>query len=92
MRFDADEDFKQRSREAVVALQSGDAASLAAWRLLCAASRSEFQRIYEALGVEGLEERGESFYNSMLPGTIEALEAKGLTDVAEGATVVSSGS
>jgi arginyl-tRNA synthetase len=42
-RFDEEEDFKGRAREAVKRLQSGDAASLAAWHRICAASRKEFQ-------------------------------------------------
>jgi len=42
-RFDEDEAFKGRAREAVTLLQSGDEASLAAWRAICGASRQEFQ-------------------------------------------------
>lgn len=38
-RFDEEEDFKARAREAVTKLQSGDPAFLAAWKLLCEISR-----------------------------------------------------
>jgi arginyl-tRNA synthetase len=86
-RFDDDDAFKATSREAVVSLQAGDTASLAAWSLLCEASRREFQKIYDRLGVD-LEERGESFYNSFLPGIINDLETTGLVDYSEGAKVV----
>lgn len=44
-RFDADEDFKARSREGVVKLQAGDEESLAAWDSLCHASRVEYQKV-----------------------------------------------
>lgn len=64
-RFDAEEDFKTRAREAVTRLQSGDESSLAAWCRICEASRREFNAIYGRLGVT-LQERGESFYNPML--------------------------
>lgn len=38
-RFDEEEDFKARAREAVTKLQAGDPAFLEAWRLLCEISR-----------------------------------------------------
>ena len=50
-RFDEDEEFKTRSREAVTRLQSGDEEFLRAWRRICDASRQEFQKIYDRLGV-----------------------------------------
>lgn len=49
--------------------QSGDEECLAAWGRICAASRKEFQAIYDRLGVT-LNERGESFYNPMLKGKL----------------------
>mmetsp|Transcript_8453 Transcript_8453/g.18021 ORF Transcript_8453/g.18021 Transcript_8453/m.18021 type:complete len:772 (-) Transcript_8453:157-2472(-) len=87
-RFDVDDDFKMRSREGVVKLQAGDAEALAAWESLCAASRVEYQKIYDLLSIEGLIERGESFYNPYLNGIIEDLESKGLAVESEGATAV----
>lgn len=44
-RFDVDDDFKIRAREGVVKLQAGDEEALAAWESLCAASRSEYQKV-----------------------------------------------
>ena len=87
-RFDADEAFKTRAREGVVKLQAGDAETLAAWESLCAASRAEYQQIYDRLGIEGLHERGESFYNRYLNGVVGDLERQGLAVESEGATVV----
>jgi len=48
-RFDSDDDFKVRSREGVVKLQSGDAEALAAWESLCAASRGAYQQVSRLL-------------------------------------------
>ena len=62
--------------------------SLAAWRCLCAASRKEYDKIYSKLDIKGLEERGESFYNDLLPGVVSSLEEKGLARESEGATAV----
>lgn len=87
-RFDKDDDFKVRSREGVVKLQAGDAEALAAWESLCAASRVEYQKIYNALNIRGLEERGESFYNPFLNGVIDDLEEQGLAVESDGATAV----
>lgn len=87
-RFDVDKDFKVRAREGVVKLQAGDPEARAAWQALCAASRVEFETIYEYLNVENLEERGESFYNPFLNDVVTDLESLGLAVESEGATAV----
>ena len=87
-RFDADPDFQQRARKTVVALQAGDPAALAAWKTLCAASRVEYDKIYQILGIRGLEERGESFYNPFLNDVVADLEKQELAVESDGATVV----
>lgn len=76
-RFDEDAEFRERSRQGVVTLQAGDTASRQAWELLCEQSRREFQKIYDILDVT-LTERGESFYNPLLPAVVEDLAATGL--------------
>ncbi|WIA09204.1 hypothetical protein OEZ86_011787 [Tetradesmus obliquus] len=86
-RFDDEEEFKVRAREAVTRLQSGDEECIAAWQRICDASRREFQAIYSRLGVT-LQERGESFYNPMLKDVVEELREKGVAEVSEGATCV----
>jgi len=86
-RFDAEDDFKERAREAVTRLQGGDAASLAAWGRICAASRKEFDAIYRRLGVE-LTERGESHYNPMLESVVAELAEKGVAVESDGAMCV----
>lgn len=48
----------------------GDPGTLKAWSTLCELSRVEFQRIYDLLNVK-LTERGESFYNPLLPDVIK---------------------
>lgn len=87
MRFDEDIDFKETARKEVVKLQAGDPESLKAWQLLCEQSRREFQQIYDRLDIK-LTERGESFYNPMLPDVVADLEAKGLVVEDAGAKCV----
>ncbi|MCP5469129.1 MAG: arginine--tRNA ligase [Chlamydiales bacterium] len=84
-KFDADEAFKQRSRQAVVALQAGEAQE--EWEQICQISREAFQEIYDILDIH-LQERGESFYNPELPNIVADLEKKGLITVSEGAKCV----
>jgi arginyl-tRNA synthetase len=76
-RFDADEEFQATARQEVVKLQAGEEGSRRAWLLLCEQSRREFQVIYELLDIK-LTERGESFYNSLLPAVVEDLAQVGL--------------
>jgi arginyl-tRNA synthetase len=87
IRFDADEQFKEASRQAVVTLQAGDPLSLKAWQLLCEQSRREFQVIYELLNIS-LMERGESFYNPLLAAVVSELETIGLLTEDQGAKCV----
>jgi arginyl-tRNA synthetase len=76
-RFDADEAFQQTARQEVVKLQAGAEDTRRAWQLLCEQSRREFQVIYDLLNVR-LIERGESFYNPLLPDVVKDLEQSGL--------------
>lgn len=89
-RFDSDEDFKVRSRDRVVKLQSGDAETLALWRQLVDESNRYFERVYRDLGVmlTADDVMGESAYDPMLPGVIERLRDGGLLEESDGAGVV----
>ena len=86
-RFDADEGFRDRARQAVVALQSGDEVAGRTWQLLCERSRAYFHEIYDRLGVE-VREVGESFYQPLLAGVVADLEELGLIEVDDGARCV----
>ena len=87
-RFDADPEFKRRSQRQVVLLQSGDADSLQLWQLICRVSRTGFQAVYDSLGITGLIERGESFYNPHLPAVIKQFETARLLTLSDGAGCV----
>ncbi len=86
-RFDEDAAFQESARQEVVALQAGAEDSTRAWQLLCAQSRREFQVIYDWLDVT-LAERGESFYNPLLPAVVDDLQAAGLLEEDGGAQCV----
>jgi len=84
-RFDDDEEFKKRAQLSVVDLQKGGEFARSAWQKICDVSRMAFNRIYGRLGIT-VEERGESFYNSMIPPIVEELKARGLCVDSDGAT------
>ena len=88
--FDADEAFADRSRTRVVALQSGDPATLARWKEIVAESEKAFRVIYDRLGVLLTPEDsvGESFYNPLLADTITELLDAGIAVDSEGAVVI----
>lgn len=86
-RFDEDEVFQEKSRQEVVRLQAGAEDTVHAWKLLCEQSRQEFQIIYDLLDIK-VEERGESFYNPLLPEVVEDLDKAGLLEESDGAKVV----
>ena len=89
-RFDAEADFADRARQAVVNLQNGDPATLARWQRYIDISMSHCQAVYDALGVGLRPEnvRGESAYNADLDGIIEDLGTKGLLTESDGALCV----
>ncbi|MEG4345969.1 arginine--tRNA ligase [Microcoleus sp. A003_D6] len=86
-RFDTDETFKETARQEVVKLQAGAEDTTRAWKLLCNQSRREFQVIYDLLDIK-LTERGESFYNPLLPAVVEDLTNLGLLVESDGAKCV----
>jgi arginyl-tRNA synthetase len=86
-RFDRDPEFKKKSQLEVVRLQSGAEDSLRLWQWICQVSRKGFQEIYDLLGVH-IVERGESFYNPQLKGTVEALDQQGLVTLSNGAKCI----
>ncbi|PSK98611.1 arginyl-tRNA synthetase [Murinocardiopsis flavida] len=89
-KFDGSEEFAARARARVVALQSGDPATLRLWRELIELSKAYFNRIYAKLDVTltDADLAGESMYNDALAGICDELEEKGIAVVSEGALCV----
>ncbi len=89
-RFDESAEFAERARQLVVKLQAGDADCLRLWNRFNEISLAHCQAVYERLNVRlrPTDIRGESAYNSELPGIIEALDQAGLLSESEGAQCV----
>ncbi|MFD8817420.1 arginine--tRNA ligase [Streptomyces sp. NPDC059627] len=88
--FDADEDFKERARKRVVALQSGDKETLDLWQRFVDESKVYFYSVFEKLDMEIRDDEivGESAYNDGMPETARILEETGVAVRSEGALVV----
>lgn len=88
--YDEDAAFAERARAYVVKLQGGDEYCREMWRKLVDITMSQNQKNYQRLNVTLTKDdvMGESLYNSMLPGIVADLKAKGLAVESEGATVV----
>jgi arginyl-tRNA synthetase len=89
-RFDTDDDFQTRSRQAVVQLQSGDADMLVEWQKFIEISMSHCQSLYDRLRIDlsDADMDGESSYNDDLKHTIEHLDSQGLLTESDGAQCV----
>lgn len=86
-RFDEDEEFKKKAQLSVVDLQKGGEFARSAWQKICDVSRIAFNRIYDRLDIT-VEERGESFYNSLISPIVDDLKARGLCVESDGATCI----
>ncbi|TKY44583.1 Arginine--tRNA ligase [Spatholobus suberectus] len=87
VRFDNEPEFKLRAQQSVVRLQSGEEKYRKAWQQICDISKAEFEKVYQRLGVR-LEAMGESFFNDLIPPTLEKLDKLGLIEESEGARVI----
>ncbi|SDT97873.1 arginyl-tRNA synthetase [Verrucomicrobium sp. GAS474] len=83
-----DEAIQEEARGELLALQQGDAESLALWKRFVAATLAELDKIYGRLGVRFDETLGESAYNDRLEATVKELEKKGIARESEGAIAV----
>jgi arginyl-tRNA synthetase len=69
-------------------LEDGDVAVRARWQQFRDTSYAEFRRVYDLLGVEFDDVRGESFYEDKMPAIVALIEARGLSTVSDGALVM----
>ncbi|MEU4694861.1 arginine--tRNA ligase [Actinoplanes sp. NPDC023714] len=89
-KFDASEEFRNRARLRVVALQSGDPRTRELWRRLVERSERAFLAVYDRLGITlGPDDfAGESGYQDALAGVVADLRARGLLVESGGALCV----
>lgn len=88
--YDEDPVFAEKARNYVVKLQSGDEYCRTMWQKLVKITMQQNQHNYDRLNVTLTDKdvMGESLYNPMLPGIVEALKKQGLAVEDDGALVV----
>jgi arginyl-tRNA synthetase len=69
-------------------LENGDSEAEGLWKWFKDESLSEFNKVYELLGVDFDSFAGEAFYNDKMAATIDLLKSKDLLTESEGAEVV----
>jgi arginyl-tRNA synthetase len=89
-RFRADEEFADRARRRVVALQAGDEVTREIWHQLINISLVGFNAAYRRLGVLLTDDdlAGESTYNDELSSLVAELERNGTAVIDDGALCV----
>jgi arginyl-tRNA synthetase len=80
--------LEQEGRAWFKRLEDGDPEARALWQRFRDVSWAEFQSVYEILGINYDEVRGESAYEPDMPRILDALAVRGLTSESEGALVV----
>ena len=80
--------LEAEGREWFKKLEEGDPELRALWQRIRDVSLASFQEVYDLLGVEFDEVRGEASYEADIPRVVKLLEDQGLTTVSDGALVV----
>jgi len=80
--------FADESREQTYKLQQGDPLNTKIWKAICSISSKEYSGIYELLNIQHLTERGESFYQSIIPDVLKMLDESGMLINENGATII----
>ncbi len=84
----ADAVIEEEARRWSKALEDGETEARSLWQLFKEASLQEFARVYGLLGVEFDSWKGEAFYEDQMEPLLTELEAKGLSSIGQGATIV----
>ncbi len=80
--------LEQEGRSWFKRLEDGDPEARGLWQQFRDVSWAEFEAVYEILGIQFEEVRGESAYEPDMPRVMQDLVAKGLVTVSDGAQVV----
>lgn len=81
-------ELEDQARAAFKKLENGDTEMYELWNWFKDESLKEFDKVYQMLDISFDSFNGEAFYNDKMQPIIEELEAKHLTIVNEGATIV----
>ena len=81
-------ELEDEARHYFKLLEDGDSEITELWQFFVKASLTEFNRMYELLGISFDSYAGESFYTDKMPEIVDILKEKKLLEESEGAMVV----
>ncbi len=81
-------ELEELAREEIAKTQAGDESRIKLWKEILNATLAENEKLYNRMDISFDTYFGESYYNDMMPGVINELDAKGLLTVDEGAKLV----
>lgn len=88
LEIENDNTLENEGREWFAKLEKGDQEAREIWQKCVDISLTEFNRVYDLLGVKIDNAHGEAFFENMLPQIVEDLKKAGLTKVSNGALIV----
>ncbi|MBR2539578.1 MAG: arginine--tRNA ligase [Mogibacterium sp.] len=83
-----DPSLEDEARETFVRLEAGEPEEVELWKKFRELSLTEFNRVYDMLGITFDSYAGESFYSDKMPRFIQELKDKGLLIQSQGAQIV----
>lgn len=81
-------ELDDEARETFAKLEAGNPEEVELWKKFREYSLSEFNRVYDMLGISFDSYAGESFYSDKMPAVVDELRAKGLLIESQGAHIV----
>ncbi len=81
-------EVREAVRQETARLHAGDPENVHLWQDFMPWCRAEIEHAYQRLDVKFDHMHGESFYNSMLPGVVEDMLARGIARESQGAVVI----
>lgn len=81
-------ELAERGRTEFLKIERGEPDAVATYELFKATTLAEVGKVYKRLGIEFDSYNGEAFYNDKMQPIVDELNAKGLTEVSDGALVV----
>ncbi len=81
-------ELNDEARETFARLEAGEKAELELWEKFREYSLTEFNRVYDMLGIKFDSYTGESFFTDKMPAIVDEMRAKGLLVESQGAQIV----
>ena len=83
-----DPELAERGRTEFLRIERGEPDAVGTYELFKSTTLAEVNKVYDRLGIVFDSYNGEAFYNDKMQPIIDELDAKGLTEISDGAKIV----